>query len=337
MLRPTGEFMRMLLIVVNVVVAFFPVAADAQDKIKVAYSSTDTLNQIWTIAQDAGFYKKNGLDADLVYIGSTTVGIAAIVSQDVQVGNAAGSGVANAAVRGADAVSVACTINVLAYELVVLDSIKSAEDLKGKAIGISRFGSVSDVAARELLKGLGLRPMEDVKILQVGGAAERAAGFSRGVIAGFPSPPGNVNLIPGGLPHRVLADMGDLKKPYPLPFICAVTTKSYLAKNRSIVKRVVMSLIEASHYFKTNKEGSQKIIAKYLRGANKAYLDSSYDSTVKILERVPYTSREGMKIQLDDALKQAPNSKVTVDSLIDDSVVRELEKEGFVDRVYGKQ
>ena len=280
---------------------------------------------------------KNGLDADLVYIGSTTVGIAAIVSQDVQVGNAAGSGVANAVVRGADAVSVACTINVLAYELVVLDTIKSAEDLKGKAIGISRFGSVSDVAARELLKGLGLRPMEDVKILQVGGASERAAGFSRGVIAGFPSPPGNVNLIPGGLPHRILADMADLKKPYPLPFICAVTTKSYLAKSRSIVKRVVMSLIEASHYFKTNKEGSQKIIAKYLRGANKAYLDSSYDSTVKILERVPYTSREGMKIQLDDALKQAPNSKVTVDNLIDDSIVRELEKEGFIDKVYGKQ
>jgi NitT/TauT family transport system substrate-binding protein len=314
-----------------------PVHADAQDKIKIAYSSTDTLNQIWTIAQDAGFYKKNGLDVELVYIGSTTVGIAAIVSQDVQVGNAAGSGVANAAVRGADAVSVACTINVLAYELVVLDTIKSAEDLKGKAIGISRFGSVSDVAARELLKGLGLRPMEDVKILQVGGASERAAGFSRGVIAGFPSPPGNVNLIPGGLPHRILADMGDLKKPYPLPFICAVTTKSYLAKNRSVVKRVVMSLIEASHYFKTNREGSQKIIAKYLRGANKAYLDSSYDSTAKILERVPYTSREGMQIQLDDALKQAPNSKVTVDSLIDDSIVRELEKEGFIDKVYGKQ
>lgn len=310
--------------------------AQSQDKIKVAYSSTDTLNQIWTIAQDAGFYKKNGLDVELVYIGSTTVGIAAIVAQDIQVGNAAGSGVANAAVRGADPVSVACPINVLAYELVVLDSIKTPEDLKGKAIGISRFGSVSDVAARELLKGLGLRPQEDVKILQVGGASERAAGFSRGIIAGFPSPPGNVHLIPGGLPHRILADMADLKKPYPLPFICAVTTKSYLAKNRSVVKRVVMSLIEASHYFKTNKEGTQKIIAKYLRGANKAYLDTSYNSTVKILERAPYTTREGMKIQLDEALKQAPGSKVTVDQLIDDSIVRELEKEGFIDRVYGK-
>ncbi len=313
------------------------VHAQAQDKIKIAYSSTDTLNQIWTITQDASFFKKNGLDVELVYIGSTTVAATAIVAQDIQVGNVAGSGVANAAIRGADMVSVGCTINVLAYELVVLDSIKSAEDLKGKSIGISRFGSVSDVAARELLKGLGLRPQEDVKILQVGGASERAAGFSRGVIAGFPSPPGNVNLIPGGLPHRVLADMADLKKPYPLPFICAVTTKSYLAKNRSVVRRVMMALIEASHYFKTNKEGAQKVIAKYLRGANKAYLDTSYDSTVKIIERVPYTTREGMKIQLDDALKQAPGSKVTVDSLIDDSIVRELEKEGFIDRIYGRQ
>lgn len=311
-------------------------AAHAQEKIKIAYSSTDTINQVWTIAQDAGFYKKHGLDVDLVYIGSTTIGVSAIVAQDIQVGNAAGSGVANAAVRGADTVSVGCVINVLAYELVVLDSIKSPEDLKGKSIGISRFGSASDVAARELLKGLNLRPMEDVKILQIGGASERAAGFSRGIIAGFPSPPGNVHLIPGGLPHRILADMADLPKPYPLPFICAVTTKSYLAKKRDTVKKVVMSLIEASHYFKTNREGTQKIVAKYLRGANKAYLDSSYQSTAKIIERVPYTSREGMKIQLDDALKQAPGSRVTVDNLIDDSVVRELEKEGFIDRVYGR-
>jgi NitT/TauT family transport system substrate-binding protein len=328
---------RLLFIILFLVIAIWPIKVESQEKIKLAYSSTDTINQVWTIAQDAGFYKKHGLDVDLVYIGSTTIGIAAIVAQDIQVGNAAGSGVANAAVRGADTVSAGCVINVLAYELVVLDSIKSAEDLKGKSIGISRFGSASDVAARELLKGLNLRPMEDVKILQIGGASERAAGFSRGIIAGFPSPPGNVHLIPGGLPHRILANMADLKKPYPLPFICAVTTKSYLAKNRSVVKRVVMALIEASHYFKTNKDGAQKIVAKYLRGANKAYLDSAYESTAKILERVPYTTREGMKIQLDDALKQAPGSKVTVDNLIDDTIVREIEKEGFIEKVYGRQ
>ena len=336
----TGDRKRFRLLSAQFPLALFLVfflSADsgAQEKIRISYSSSDTINSVWTVANDAGFYKKYGLDAELVYIGSTTLGIAAIISQDIQIGNAAGSGPANAAVRGADTVSAGCLINVLAYELVVLDSIKSPEDLKGKAIGISRFGSVSDVAARELLKGLGLRPMEDVKILQVGGASERAAGFSRGIIAGFPSPPGNVKLIPGGLPHRILADMGDLPKPYPFPFICAVTTKSFVAKNRDAVKRTLMALIDAAHYFKNNKEAAQKIVAKYLRGANQAYLDASYLSTAKILERVPYTSREGMKIQLDEALKQNPTSKVTVDNLIDDSLVRELDKEGFIDRIYG--
>jgi len=334
--HPKRSSPGILLAVVLSLVVFPSTKAEAQERVRIAYSSTDALNGIWTIAHEAGFYKKNGLDADVVYIGSSTVAAAAVVSQDVQLANIAGSVVANSGVRGGDLVSVACFVNSLAYELVVLESIKSPEDLKGKSIGISRFGSVSDVAARELLKGIGLRPGEDVTILQVGGASERAAGFSRKIIAGFPSPPGNVELIPGGLPHRVLADMADFPKPYPLPFICAVATKSYVAKNRGAVKRAVMALIEASHYFKTNKEGTLKIVSKYLRGANKAYLESSYQSTVKILERVPYTTREGMKIQLDEALKQTPGSKVTVDSLIDDGIVREIEKEGFIDKVYGK-
>jgi NitT/TauT family transport system substrate-binding protein len=331
------RFFGWLLTTALLLTGIFSAETLGQEKIRIAFSSTDSLNGIWTIAEGAGFYKRNGLDADVVYIGSSTVAAAAVVSQDVQLANIAGSVVANSGVRGGDLVSVACFVNSLAYELVVLESIKNPEDLKGKSIGISRFGSVSDVAARELLKGLGLRPGEDVTILQVGGAAERAAGFSRGIIAGFPSPPGNVHLIPGGLPHRVLVDMADFQKPYPLPFICAVATKSYLARNRPVVKRAIMALIEATHYFKTNKEGTQKLIARQLRGATKAYLESSYVSSAKILERVPYTTREGMKIQLDEALKQSPASKVTVDSLIDDSIVREIEKEGFIDRVYGKK
>ncbi|MBI2359062.1 MAG: ABC transporter substrate-binding protein [Deltaproteobacteria bacterium] len=307
----------------------------AQERVRLSYSSTDATNGIWTVGKDLGFYKKHGLDADLVYIGSTTIGVAAILAGDIDVGNAAGSGVALAASRGADLVSTGCFVNTLAYELVVLESVKSPEDLKGKSIGISRFGSVSDVAAREMLKGVGLKPVEDVNILQVGGASDRAAAFSRGAIAGFPSPPGNVRLTGKLVPYRILVNMADLEKPYPLPFICAVTKKSYLAKKRDTVKRVIMALVEAGHYFKTNKEGAQRVVAKYLRVANKAYLEDSYRSTAKLIDRVPYTTREGMKIQLDDALKKNPESRLTIDDLIDDSIVRELEKEGFIDRVYG--
>jgi len=326
-----------LLFAVLLTVVLIPwTTSQSQEKVRLAYSSTDALNSVWNIPKELGFYKKHGLDADVVYIGSTTISVAAILAGDVQIGNAAGSGVALAAVRGADLVSVACFINALVYELVVQDSIKSAEGLRGKSIGISRFGSVSDVAARELLKGIGLKPMEDVNILQIGGASDRAAAFSRGAIAGFPSPPGNVRLAGNLTPYRILVNMADLAKPYPLPFICAVTTKSYLAKKRDTVKRTVMALIEGAHYFNTNKEGAQKVVAKYLRGANKAYLEDAYRATAKLMERVPYTTREGMKIQLEDALKGSPARKVTVDDLIDDSIVREIEKEGFIDRIYGK-
>ena len=330
-------FRRGLLFLVLMLAAAIPwTASYSQERIRLAYSSTDAINAIWTVAKDLGFYKKHGLDADLVYIGSTTISVAAILAGDVHVGNAAGSGVAFAAARGADLVSVGCFINTLVYELVVLESVKSPEDLRGKAIGISRFGSVSDVAAREMLKGVGLKPMEDVNILQIGGASDRAAAFSRGAIAGFPSPPGNVHLTGKLVPYRILVNMADIEKRYPLPFICAVTTKSYLAKKRDAAKRVMMAMIEAGHYFKTNREGTQRIVAKYLRGANKDYLEDAYRSTAKLIERVPYTTREGMKIQLDDALKVNPGKKLTVDDLIDDSIVRELEKQGFIDRVYGK-
>ena len=95
-----------------------------------------------------------------------------------------------------------------------------------------------------------------------------------------------------------------------------------------------MALIEATHYFKSDKDGTQEIIAKYHVTANKAYIEDAYRTTAKILERTPYVTRDGMKIQLEQARSANPASKVTVDDLIDDTVVREIEKEGFIERLY---
>lgn len=310
--------------------------SDAQEKITLSYASVGATNAIWNIAKELGFYKKHGLDADVIYIGSTTVSTAAIMAEDVPVGMAGGSGIANVAVRGGDLLSAACFVNTLDFDLVVLPSIQSPEALKGKTIGISRFGSVSDVAARELVKALGLRPVDDVGIRQVGGAPERAAAFSGGAIAGFLSPPGSIYLLKKAIPHRVLARTAELRNPPPFPWVCVATSKRYLAKKRDTVKRVVMALIEATYYFKTNKEDTQKIMARYHPAANKPYLDDAYRSTAKILERVPYVTREGMTIQLEEARKNNPGSKATVDDLIDDRMVQEIEREGFIDRVYGR-
>jgi NitT/TauT family transport system substrate-binding protein len=307
--------------------------AHAQERVKIAYSSIDASNAAWYTAQEAGFFRKNGLDADLVYIPTTTTTVASIVAGDISVGNTSGGAVASAALGGANLLMVGCFLNSLPYELVVHESVKSAEELKGKNIGISRVGSASDIAARVLIKGLGLEPVKEVPILQVGGATERASAFRSGAIAGFPSPPGIIHLAKG-MPHRILISTADFQKRFEFPFICATTTKSYFNSRRDTVKKVLMSLVEATHFFKTQKEQSKKIIAKYSRQDNPAYLESSYTAVAKLYDRVPWVTREGMEIQIKDALARKPGATLKFEDFVDESIVRELEKSGFIDKAY---
>src|SRR5580765_5825971 len=151
----------------------------------IAFSSVDSPNANWYIAKEKQLYKKYGLYVELIYIPSSTTTVAAVVAGSVAVGNISGGATANAAVGGANVVVVGCFINTLPYELIVHESIRSAQQLKGKSIGSRRVGSSSDVAARVLLKELKLEPDKDVAILQVGGSTERAVAFRTGRIAAF--------------------------------------------------------------------------------------------------------------------------------------------------------
>lgn len=305
----------------------------SQEKLKLSHSALESSNAVWYVAQDRGFYKKNGLDVDLLFIPSTTTSVSSLVAGDVQVANASGGGVASAVVAGADLVMVACYLNSLPYELVVHESIKSADDLKGKNIGISRLGSASDVVARALIKGLGLEPDKQVAIMQIGGPAERAAAFRAGRIVGFPSPPGMVHLAKG-MPLRILISTIGFQKPFDFPYICATTTKSYLSRQRETVKKILMAHIEATQFFKTRKEESKKIIAKYSRITNEAYLEDAYTASAKLYDRVPLITRAGVETQIKEAVGRKPGAQLRFEDIADESIVRELEKSGFIDNVY---
>ncbi|MBI4523272.1 MAG: ABC transporter substrate-binding protein [Deltaproteobacteria bacterium] len=307
--------------------------AYAQEKIKLSYSSVDGSNAVWFVAKERGFYQKHGLDADMVFILSTTTSVASLVAGDVKAGNASAGAVASATLAGASLVITGCFINILPYELVVHESIRSPEDLREKSVGISRVGASSDVAARVLIKGLGLEPVKEVAILQVGGPAERAAAFRTGRIVGFPSPPGVIKLAKG-MPHRVLISTADLKKRFDFPYTCSVMTKSFFGTQKDTVRRLLMALIEAAHFFKTRKEESKKILAKYSKQYDEAYLEASYVEYARIHDRVPLVTREGTEAQIREALSRKPGASLKVEDIVDDSVVVELEKGGFIDRIY---
>jgi ABC-type nitrate/sulfonate/bicarbonate transport system substrate-binding protein len=197
---------------------------NAQEKIKISYSSIDAPNANWYIAEDRRLYQKYGLDTDLVFISSSTTNVAAVVAGSVKVGNISGGALANAAVGGADLVCVGSFVNTLPYDLVVHESIKSPQGLKGKSVGISRVGSSSDVAARVLLKALGLEPDKDVAILQVGGRRKEPHRLHRWT-AGFTSPPGTVEPTKG-MPHRILSAWETFQT-FSVSHVQVTTTKTF--------------------------------------------------------------------------------------------------------------
>ena len=307
-------------------------SAGAQ-QISLAFSSVDSPNANWYIAKDRQLFKKYGLDVELIYIPSSTTTISAVVAGSVAVGNISGGATANAAVGGANVVAVGCFINTLPYDLVVHESIRTAQQLKGKSIGISRVGSSSDVAARVFLKELKLEPDKDVAILQVGGSTERAAAFRTGRIVAFPAPPGVIHLT-HGMPHRILASTADFPKGFPFPYVCPTASKTFVKNQRDTMKRLLMALIDATHFYKTRKEEAKKIRAKYTRHNNEAFLEAAYQSSAKLFEQVPLVNREGMDVQVKDAVSRKPGSPLKVDDIIDDSLAVELEKEGFISRIY---
>jgi len=311
--------------------AFFAANSDlqAQEKLTVSYSSIDAPSANWYIAQEKGLYKKHGLDVESIFIPASSTNVAVLVAGQLKFGNGTGGTIASAAVSGAPLVAVACFMNTLPYELIVQDSIKTAQQLKGKSVGISRIGSSSDVIARVFLRNLGLEPDKDVAIIQVGGGGERAAAFRTGRIAAFPAPPGVLHLTKG-MPQRVLISTADFQKPYPFPYICGTTTKSYMANNRPTVKRLVMALTEGVQFFQTRKEESKKILAKYSRQNDPAYLEAAWEINAKLFDRVPYVGREGMDIQVKEAVARKPGASLKVDDIVDDSIVAALGKEGVI-------
>jgi NitT/TauT family transport system substrate-binding protein len=269
--------------------------ASAQERVKIAYSSADASNTVWFTALDSGLYRKYGLDVELIFIQSSTMSVSTVVSGDVQVANTSGGAVASAAVGGANPVMTACyIIRCLTGGRARLGEVSGRSARQG--VGISRVGS-APMSARVLLKGLGLEPVKDVAILQVGGPSERAAAFRTKRIVGFPSPPGTIHLAQG-MPHRVMISTADFQKRFDFPYICSTTTKGFLAARHDTMRRLTMALIESTHFLKTHKDETKKFIAKYTRQNNPQYLEDSYVANVKLHERVPRRPAKAPKCRL---------------------------------------
>jgi len=310
----------------------------AQDKklnhLTVSYPSVSGAQAVLWVAKETGIFSKNGLDVDLVYIAGGPRSMAALLSGQLQVIGTGGNSLVAANLNGAkDAVLIATTYNTLVFSLMTRAAIKESKELKGKSLGVTGFGSLSDFTLRTLLKKSGLEPTRDVVIRPMGGYPEILASMQSGALdGGIISPPTNIKAQELGF--KELIDAGSMG----IEFAATSygTTRRFIRDRRETVAQFTRSLTEAIHRFKTDKAGSIKIIQQYTKTRDAAVLEETYRVyALKYLPRAPYPTLNGVQTTLDSLIDTIPAAKgAGPETFVDLSFVQELEKGGWIARLY---
>jgi NitT/TauT family transport system substrate-binding protein len=305
--------------------------AQGLQKILFPYSVVNYSSLPWMMAKDAGLFRKHDLDVELVFMGSSALIIQSMLSGSVPVAGVAGPAVISSVVSGGDVVTVA-NLAPLTIALMVKPSIEKPEDLKGKKIGVPRLGAVAHFAIRMILDRHGIK---DATILQMGSQPEAAAGMRRDAIDGaMISLPLNYVLAKEG--YRQLVGPQDYRK-LGIQFISQGISarKSYIAKNRDVVLRLMKATMEGMKLMGAQENLAKKILAKYTRQTDPESLERAYRFGLETLNKDPAIPREAIasmvRLMADLGLvdRSAPTN-TPPEAFYDNSFADEMKRTGFL-------
>jgi NitT/TauT family transport system substrate-binding protein len=296
-------------------------------KVKIGYDGFSMTTGPLNYAYEKGIFKKYGLDVELVFINGGSTLTQTIIGGGVDIAQNGYTPSEEAIVSGADLVLIGGISNKLPFQMVVKNSITTVEQLKGKKIAISKFGSSTDQAAEIAIGSLGMK-RTDVALLQLGGSGERVAAALSGNIDGsIEQYPQTGQLLKQGF--RVMVDLTDIAGEY--PNTAYVVKRDYAKKNPEVLKNFFKGISEGIKEYKNNKDEAIKITAKFLKMDNPDELKETYDFyATKIYPDIPRPSLKGIELVLKDIAKEKPNAaQIKPEQIMDISAIEALEKEGF--------
>ena len=301
------------------------------EKLRVAYSAISPTQIHGVVPLEAGLYKKNGLDVELVLFSGAPLAVSAMIAGETPIIQAAAVGVVNSQINGSDAILLTGAINRFPYQLYVDKTITRIQDLKGKKFGIARIGAGDHSSAMIVLKRQGLDPQKDLTFVQVGSVPTRLAALVGGSIqATLLIPPETLQAKQAGF--KMLLDFTALDVEYQHTGIA--TTRSFVRNKPDIVRRFVKAYVEGIHYILTNPVGTKKIMRKFLKAKNEAAIDETYEGLVlKVTSRIPYPTYEGIQLILDQ-LKAPAAAEADPKDFTDISFLKELENSGYIAKMY---
>lgn len=304
---------------------FFVGAAHGQTKMTVAYSSIGPMaSGVW-MAKESGAFERYGIQADIILITSGPISVQSLIGGDIHAVSAASNAAINAILNGAPIIAVGGTANRPYHRLFVQSEINRLEDLRGKTLGVTRFGSITDNLSRILLRKHGLEGAVNVR--QMGGTIEVAAAFQNRMIAGAVT--SELRVAPPSQP-KILVRLVDMGIPYSMNMIAV--QKEYYRRNPGAVEALVRAYADGVAFMNQNKERALKIIAKYSRLSDPRMINDFYDDSVTYLDRIPKAEPEAVQTILEFMGKKG----VPVETFQDNAIVEKLTREGFFDRLYKK-
>ena len=303
-------------------------ASAVPDKVRAAYSSPSPTQGVLWVAQMGGVFLRNGLSVEIIF---TRAAIETLVAGEVEFGQMTGALMSSAKLQGADPVMIAGIQDQLDDRLVARPTIKSMEELKGKRIGIFRFGSASHLRVLNILPRYGLSE-RDVAFLQIGDNPARLIALLGGAIdATLLPPPDHLEALRGNM--KLLLNLRELNVSYQGTGL--VTTQRLLAKRRDLARRFMKSYVEAIHLVKTNPDVSKRAFSKYRQTKDEKQLEDAYQTLREVVKPKPYPSLEGFNTIIKDAIERIPAAKsANAKDFIDASLIEELDRSGYIDGLY---
>jgi NitT/TauT family transport system substrate-binding protein len=312
---------------------FFGGAAHAQ-RFVIAWSAVSALNSPFWVMNDAGFLKQEGLDMQLVYIASSPTVARATLAGEIALSGANSQVIVDVGLGGGDLVAMGAITNVVAFYVMAAPEIKTVQDLKGKLVGVTRFGASTDFGMRMLLSKYGLEAAKDVPFIQIGGMPELAAALSKKTVFAAPmSQPMVYVAQQAGM--RMIADLA--KEEIPFMHIGLTTSRKWIREYRPQAKAFIRAYGKAVHFLHARKEEARAIFAKYTKIHDPAMLDGSLQYAYDFIEKIPLVRAAAFQVTLDQIAKTNPKAKqARPEQFFDNTLVQELLEEGYFAKLWGK-
>jgi NitT/TauT family transport system substrate-binding protein len=313
-------------------VATLPGLTVARDRLAHGYSSASGVFAGLWVAEEGKIFEKYDIDSHLILIASGSLMVQAMLGGELPIAGAAGSAAVDASLGGADIVMFGSMVKVPAFYIMALPEIKTIDDLRGKTVGVTRFGSSTDFTMRYVLRKHGLEPGKDVTLIQTGDLFAAAAMLRTRTIVSAPfSSPTNLRAEEAGA--RILMNMG--KAGVYFPHDAFMARRSFINANTDLVRRFLKAYSEAVHRLFTDKELSRRAIAKYTRATDSKTLDTVYQYALDYVDKIPYNTREGIQEVLNQAAARNPKAKdAKPEAFYDDRFVKELDSQGFYKQLW---